>query len=210
MPLSLGNQNAELSDDSASQTSDQPGQGAGRGCVGKKRGGASGKPQQKNKRKKRKKQGADAPKSDKANSLLNLMGKHAQLQQKVNVPTLNRCWSWQHWRPQDEKYGCDPIVRERFDELKNNRPRLQCIHCNKILAWSPSTTRKEHLLLNCKAFSATNEFKDPKVVADREDLLRKKGSQQHVRILASCRHLRRFFPLELHVFSNHRTENIYH
>jgi hypothetical protein len=192
MPLSESNQNAELSDDSISQTSGEPVVATGRG---KKRGGTSGKPQPKNKRKKMKKQGADATtsksshKSDKANSVLSLLGKHAHMQQKVTVPTLNRCWSWQHWRPEDEKHGCDPILREKFDELKNIRPRLQCIHCNKLLAWSPSTTRKEHLLLNCKPFSASNEFKDSKVVADREELLRKKGSQQHVRILTSSHHL---------------------
>jgi hypothetical protein len=67
--------------------------------VGKKRGRTSWKPQQKSKRKKLKIQGADAPtisssqhkKSDKASSVPNLLGMHAQAQQNLKVPTLNRC-----------------------------------------------------------------------------------------------------------------------
>jgi hypothetical protein len=201
MPVSVSTQKSDLSDDSISQTSDEPriGMGKGSGCVGKKRGGTSGKPQKKSKRKKLKKQGADAPttsasqqkQSDKANSVLNLLGKHAQLQQKVKLPTLNRCWSWQYWRPADEKYGTEPIILERFEELRGMRPRLQCLFCDKSMAWSPSTTRKGHLLLHCKAFSKSNEFKDPKVITDREELMRKTGSQKHVRTLASCYRLQR-------------------
>jgi hypothetical protein len=69
------------------------------------------------------------------------------------------------------------------------RPRLQCLFCDKSMAWSPSTTRKEHLLLHCKAFSKSNEFKDPKVITDREELMRRKGTQKNVCVLASSCHL---------------------
>jgi hypothetical protein len=107
----------------------------------------------KSKRKKLKKQGADAPgtrssppkKSDKTNSVLILLGKHAQLQQKVKIPTLSRCWSWHYWRPADEKYGSEVIVRDRLDDLRSMSSRLQCIFCNKSMARSPSTTCKGYI-----------------------------------------------------------------
>jgi hypothetical protein len=137
---------------------------------GSGRGRGSGRTQVRKKRK-----AANSEQTAKANSLLALMGKGVQLQKKAVPSALHtRCWSWKHWIPVDEtKHGSEVITSDRFDSLKHTKPKLMCVHCAKPMSWDPSTKRKKHLCLKCPAFARTDEFKDAKVVADREEFLNK-------------------------------------
>jgi hypothetical protein len=106
------------------------------------------------------------------------MGGGTVILQRKEAPAAerSRCWSWMHWRPVDaELHGEQVITRDRYDDLKTHKPQLQCIHCTKKMQWDPSTTRKEHLLLRCGSFAETEAYQDAIVVADREELLRKKA-----------------------------------
>jgi hypothetical protein len=92
--------------------------------------------------------------------------------------TVNRCWSWEHWRPVDSiQFGEEPLKGTRYDELKKQlghsgkMPQLHCIPCPKVMAWNPSTKRKRHLLFHCNGFSKCHSAKDVRVIADKEELM---------------------------------------
>lgn len=125
--------------------------------------------------------------SEPANSILHLMAASQTkegAQQTVALGT-KVCWSWAHWRPVDvEEHGSDVVDRVRYNELKAAKPRLECVHCGKHMAWDPSTKRKRHLCIDCVSFAASQESKDAKVVADREDILRRLGKAAKVRTLS--------------------------
>jgi hypothetical protein len=123
--------------------------------------------------------------SDAANSTLTLMAaakKSVVCAKKFNAGGRTICWSWSHWRPADaEQHGSDAINAERLASLKALKPKLECIHCSKKMSWEPSTKRKLHLCLGCIAFAASPFFNDARVVADRDDILRKRGEAANVR-----------------------------
>jgi hypothetical protein len=101
---------------------------------------------------------------------------------KFNASGRSICWSWSHWRPADaEQHGSDVIDADRLASLKTLKPKLECTHCSKKMAWELSTKRKVHLCLDCTAFAASPAFKDARVVADRDDMLRKRGEAVNVR-----------------------------
>jgi hypothetical protein len=87
--------------------------------------------------------------SSKANSILSLLDGSGNVQQKQAPSAVqHRCWSWDHWRPENpDVHGSEAITPSRYDDLKAVKPKLVCVHCEKAMRWDPSTNRKEHLLL---------------------------------------------------------------
>jgi hypothetical protein len=101
---------------------------------------------------------------------------------------VNRCWSWEHWRPVDSiQFGEEPLKGARYDDLKNQlehsgkMPQLHCIHCPKVMAWNPSTKLKQHLLFHCNGFSNSHSAKDARVIADKDELMQKQATHLNVR-----------------------------
>jgi hypothetical protein len=106
---------------------------------------------------------------------------------------VNRCWSWEHWRPVDvEQFGPELLKGSRYDEVKKQMerygktPQLQCIHCSRTMAWNPSTKRKLHLIIDCTEFLRSPAAQDVRVAVDRDDALRKEASAKNVRSFRFC------------------------
>jgi hypothetical protein len=58
---------------------------------------------------------------------------------------------------------------------------MQCTYCELKMKFHPSTNRKKHLLFKCAIFAASAHFKDPRVLADRSQLLDKLAKMRNVR-----------------------------
>jgi hypothetical protein len=59
--------------------------------------------------------------SAKANGMQKLMTSAKLLKNKpAPAAAVNRCWSWEHWRPVDSiQFGEEPLKGSRYDDLKN-------------------------------------------------------------------------------------------
>jgi hypothetical protein len=82
-----------------------------------------------------------------------------------------------------ETHGDGAINAMRYADLKTSKPKLECVWCGKHMSWDPSTKRKKHLCMQCPDFALTEEFKDARVVSDREEMLRKGSKTANVHLL---------------------------